>query len=193
MRRVHGAIGRFRESRGRLPAGLSEVCDSIPEACQLTRIAEWAKDAWGRPLVYTETAIDYELHSAGGDAKFNTDDDLVLSSAAERAAAARVAGCYSANLSWWKPLEIRRFVLDTVPDGFGAYGVTPAGPKHAAYWLPITGDSLMVAWSDGVSGLTARLRVVGDSLSGIAGTFTDMSLLPKPSRPVSAHRVPCLD
>jgi hypothetical protein len=63
-----------------------------------------------------------------------------------------------------------------------------------ASWQLLTGDSVLVAWSTGFSGVILRLSVQGDSLVGKARTLIDLPTPPgvvEPTASIVARRVAC--
>lgn len=63
-----------------------------------------------------------------------------------------------------------------------------------ASWQLSMGDSVIVAWSTGFSGVVLRLSVQGDSLVGTAHTFIDLPPPPgvvEPTASIVARRVSC--
>ena len=104
-----------------------------------------------------------------------------------------VAGCWAVSLGLWQPrMNLGEDTIYSTPpsrieivptkgtEGFERRGwrVVPApGTNRSvhrfAYMMPLTTDSVRIAWTTGFSGLTMRLEVKGDSLRGKAQTFWD--------------------
>lgn len=194
IRRIHGAVGQFRQMQGRLPGSLEEICDSGADPCLLLPPERWATDRWGYRILLTPTdSGDYEIRSAGPDGKPQTSDDIVLSSSAERAGVRRFAGCYAANLPKWRGQALDTIVLSRSPIQGGEYELRPIVSGYRSSWAPFEGDSILAIWTDGFSGLGLLADVVDDTLRGLTAQFTDMDLLPKGKTRFSAKRVACAD
>jgi hypothetical protein len=66
------AISSYIASHGQAPERLAEVSLSYP-------ITTGRLDAWGKEIKYKGLSDDkFRLTSAGGDKKFNTEDDIVM-------------------------------------------------------------------------------------------------------------------
>jgi hypothetical protein len=77
----------------------------------------------------------------------------------------------------------------SVPGGGSAPGA-PAAVHPAAYWLPVSADSVEVVWESGFSGVVMRLATRGAELRGRAETFSD-SGRPRQTSAVTARRIAC--
>src|SRR2546428_2094402 len=119
--------------------------------------------------------------------------------------------CYSVRLGTWSGpnpswTPPSAFMLDTVPviddstpkrRARHTFLVRPESPGRPLpqwlkpRWWRSARDSLLVSWSNGFSGLQLQLTQDGDSLRGVAQTFTDVIGPMHPSAPVSAVRMPC--
>jgi len=121
-----------------------------------------------------------------------------------------VAGCWAVSMAPWRPkmaidadsiystpparielqtsrgtrmFEDRGWLVRPAP------GVAPS--IHGfAYFQPLGGDSIRIAWSTGFSGLTMRLVARQDTLRGTAQTFWDFGRRPQ-TADVLLVRVPC--
>lgn len=132
--------------------------------------------------------------------------------AQEREPTDAAAGCYHIELGPWAPelqpvdapyqIPPGRFRLHTrlgeADYERGKRIVRPVidrgpGRTAAAYWERIGQDSIQVAWTNGFVGAWLRLRVAGDSLSGIARAFTDGGGRPVPEARVSGRRIDCAE
>ena len=72
--------------------------------------------------------------------------------------------------------------------------LAPDDEMSSAGWRPVGPDSVMAVWSDGFVGVRLHLRVDGDTLRGLAETFTDVVIVEGPPHPqahVVARRIPC--
>ena len=135
---------------------------------------------------------------------------LASPAAAERDAAAvsAFAGCYEIRLGAWTPaLNLgadtvyvrppRRIVLETLP------ATTPSDPSSLrvrpvldtpgpdkAGWLALGADSLRISWTTGLNGLTMRVRLENETLSGVATTFWNFDRTSQQSK-VTGTRIAC--
>ena len=121
-----------------------------------------------------------------------------------------VQGCYEiGKLEWHPKFEGDDLVFITPPERIqilaergtlghekGEYLVRPAPgfPKSIhrySYWRPTGSHSLEIVWTTGLSGLTMRLKLNRDALTGKAKTFWDFPMWFGPSARVQARRVDC--
>jgi hypothetical protein len=80
--------------------------------------------------------------------------------------------------------------LDTIPRLRVEPALGSVYTVHGPGWWRQAGDSVVVVWSTGFSGLDMRLHVLGDTLEGIASTFWDFPREGQVSK-VHALAVPC--
>ncbi len=69
------------------------------------------------------------------------------------------------------------------------------GYRPNAFWVPVTGDSVRLVWTNGLVELDARLAVRGNTLEGRVRVFPDMmaEARPSPGAAARAVRVRCPD
>ena len=133
----------------------------------------------------------------------------VLAPAAASGQTERVLGCYDLYLGTWAPNDPGgdsiyyappTRVLLTADSGAGL-GHTPRGyallaapsampSLHQYSWWTFSGDSILMHWSSGFSGVNLRLAG-GDTLRGVARTFSDVVPGPRFTAEVVAPRVEC--
>ena len=187
MREIRTAISEYTSTHGRLPRSLEEIC-AIGTPCTLMPMSNnrvGLLDAWGRPFVYSVPEGEYELRSVGPDGIAGTADDFVFRPSVERFRIRSIAGCYRADLSWWKEFPGTVLALDTVR-AMGALVLKPVPePFHGALWELGRRDSLQLHWVVGPSVSTIWLRQVGDSLVGTANIHGHRA------RSVVAYRTKC--
>jgi hypothetical protein len=114
-----------------------------------------------------------------------------------------VAGCYRLTLGAWSPplraqdwpasqTPPQRFELDTtalplwLPKDT-VWAVRPASlvprARMPATWRYISSDSIAIVWSTGFTGVHLGLRIVRDTLQGLATTFHDAHIEGEPPDP----------
>jgi hypothetical protein len=117
----------------------------------------------------------------------------VESAAQSRSLPSAIAGCYRLEVGTWSPplraqdwpasqTPPQRFQLDTnvvslwLPKDT-VWAVRPRSlvsrDRMPATWRYISADSVAMVWSTGFTGVYLRLRIVGDTLRGLATTFHD--------------------
>jgi hypothetical protein len=116
-----------------------------------------------------------------------------------------LAGCYSLTLGAWSgspsasvpasqtpPAYLRLDTLAALRDGFVVEPTSLAwSQRNLTSWQPTGTDSVRLIWSTGFVGVRLQLRVSGDTLAGVATTFTDRIMSPAPTARVVAVRTPC--
>jgi hypothetical protein len=121
-----------------------------------------------------------------------------------------LAGCYAVTIGPWTMtggamglVPPERFQLETAviletTSPRTQYRVVPQRPLRPsldampATWTPLGTDSLSVAWFNRYALGSLTLRVVGDSVAGVAHTRSDVITgSPHPSAPVAGRRVEC--
>ncbi|MFQ5888825.1 MAG: anti-sigma factor family protein [Gemmatimonadota bacterium] len=106
-------------------------------------------------------------------------------------------GCYRLDFGWATGIDIPESIellsrLDL--HFFGMYEVRSSqrtSEVERYRWLPFATDSVFLWWSDGFRGLSARLRLDGQDLTGWGQTFADTSPGIGRRGPVYASRVSC--
>jgi hypothetical protein len=114
-------------------------------------------------------------------------------------------GCWKLSASTDDPPYLRSpaFVrLDTTVTGWQPGDVSLAavagrgiilrpGVPPMIDWGPLAPrDSIHLGWGDGFTGYSIRAKVMGDSVTGVGGTWNDAGP-PGPLRRISGHRTPC--
>jgi hypothetical protein len=121
-----------------------------------------------------------------------------------------LSGCYVVTLGAWSgplpptgdalahtpPMQFRLDTLTTSRRiGFVVQPTTlVASDRPLTAWRPIAPDSVRIVWSTGFVGVALHLRVIRDSLIGLATTFHDYhpaGELPDPTARVVAVRSRC--
>lgn len=122
-----------------------------------------------------------------------------------RDSVASVTGCYTLRMSAWSIARISVRLpgfIELKPDSeVGSEGaLSPdlirGSVKHRAMpgypqWKRVGADVVVLGWSDGFSGVTAPMQIHGDTLRGLARTFSDDQSAPTAVADVSAVRVAC--
>jgi hypothetical protein len=115
----------------------------------------------------------------------------------------RVAGCYGLRFGSWSPaltapaipgrigLDAARSGSAPVAPGDSAFLVRDAGGWRHAYWMPLAGDSVRVVLSDGSAGAEVRAHLDGETLRGVAATFSDDDRRPAQRAAVTMRRERC--
>ena len=122
-----------------------------------------------------------------------------------RDSVASVTGCYTLQTSAWSiartTVRLPGFI-ELKPDSeVGSEGaLSPdldrGAVKHRAmpgypHWKRVGADVVVLGWSDGFSGVTASMQIHGDTLRGVARTFSDDLSAPTAVADVSATRAAC--
>ena len=120
-------------------------------------------------------------------------------------------GCYRLELGPWSKRSLLparldsaqvppvAFRLDSAVADTGRPALKRAEPKNPRVtsgspwpmWYRTGPHSVDVVWSTGFVGVKLRLVQAGDTLRGVAQTFTDTQLLGGPSAVAMAVRIPC--
>jgi hypothetical protein len=160
---IRVAISEFDSINGRLPAKIEEIC-RVGAPCPGLR------DAWGEAFIYERIADEYELRSKGADRTNGSEDDIVFRPSAERRVVQEAAGCYRADLAWWKEYSGEDLVLDTLAFGPGVFALRPALKDRffRAYWTVSPGDSVVLEWGRVDAIARIKLKLSGDTLVGMA-------------------------
>ena len=122
-----------------------------------------------------------------------------------RDSVASVTGCYTLRMSTWSipRISVRlpgsiQLKVDSAVGSEGALSpdLDRGSVKHRAMpgypqWKRVGADVVVLGWSDGFSGVTARMQIQGDTLRGVARTFSDDLSAPTAVADVSATRVAC--
>lgn len=122
-----------------------------------------------------------------------------------RDSVASVTGCYTLRMSAWSiarvSLRLPGFIELKPDSAVGTEGALSPdldrGPvKHRAMpgypqWKRVGADVVVLGWSDGFSGVTARMQMHGVTLRGVARTFSDEQGAPSAVADVNAMRVAC--
>jgi hypothetical protein len=135
------------------------------------------------------------------------DDRLVSTNEAlaSRDSVASVTGCYTLRMSAWSiariTVRLPGFIQLKPDSAVGSEGaLSPdlirGSVMHRAMpgypqWKHVGADLIVLGWSDGFSGVTARMQIQGDTLRGVARTFSDDLSAPTAVADVSATRVAC--
>lgn len=188
MRMLGTAVEVFRSAEGQLPETLQEICTNS-RACEHL-VPEGMVDEWRMPVRYSRNSSDYVLQSAGPDRRFDTADDLVVSTAYRREMVQRLAGCYAISVPWWNEFPGEKLLLRREPKGSDSYVLLPEVYGAAGAWRPISGDSVELTWIHGVAVTRMVLRGSPDgSLHGwwrAGGEYRSSR-----TRQVTAQRVAC--
>lgn len=122
-----------------------------------------------------------------------------------RDSVASVAGCYTLRMSAWSipHISVRlpgviQLKADSAVGSEGALSpdLDRGSVKHRPMpgypqWKRVGTDVVVLGWSDGFSGVTARMQIRGDTLRGVARTFSDDQSAPSAAAGVNAMRVSC--
>lgn len=185
---IRVVIAEFDSLNGRLPENLEEICQvGVPCPWMLPEDnLHGLKDGWGAPFIYDLVDGEYELGSAGPDKRAGTADDIRFRPSVERARVSEAAGCYRADLVWWKEYAGGELVLDTLVLAPGAFVLKPSQQDYSmASWQLLPRDSVVLEWAEVDAIARLRLKVTGDSLVGVAA-------IPRyRARRVVAHRTQC--
>lgn len=68
----------------------------------------------------------------------------------------------------------------------------PGTTKHLGLWRPAPHGHLVLAWSDGFTGLHLTFGLRGDTLVGVASVSSDAALTPDAVRYATATLTPCM-
>lgn len=118
------------------------------------------------------------------------------------------AGCYALELGRWWPwgmgedtkfvtppqsivLQLEHGTVDFEQNGLVIRAI-PSGPasRRSSYWVPQTGNGVVLIWTTGFSGVSLRLHKHGDELRGWAHAFFDFPRPPHVAH-VKARRIAC--
>jgi hypothetical protein len=185
---VYAGIARYQDSLGRLPPTTSDVCHANMWWC-FQDPGRWTLDGWDLPVQYQATDSGYQVRSFGPDKQPNTQDDLILTSRAERSLVRQFAGCYELSASLWREVN-RSIALDSSVATPGEYRLLPQGRSERAVWFPLPGHQLMARWLLVPTYMDLSLSGTGDSLVGTARLGSDIGRDAR--KRIVAKRVPCV-
>jgi hypothetical protein len=162
IRELHRRLELFRNARSVLPASLDSLCVMDLGDCRDESLV--LRDGWGQTISYRQSGSEYEIRSPGKDARVSTIDDVILSSARERANVFRLSGCYQVQGSPWNSLDVRvqdsvsfkELRLDTTVSAHvgGGYSVGPAPVFYRSgrsFWHVLDSSSVAVVWTVGLA------------------------------------------
>jgi len=122
-----------------------------------------------------------------------------------RDSVASVTGCYTLQMSAWSiariGVRLPGFIQLKADSSVGSEGALSPdlirGPVKRRsmpgypQWKRVGADVVVLGWSDEFFGVTARMQIHGDTLRGVARTFSDEQSAPNYVADVSAVRAEC--